>query len=492
MNTHSFKKSLLTISVIYALSTQVCNADIFDELDSETSFDSGFGTPDKMEELEKNASSAFDSLDFETQYGTSSQSKEELDKEFESWKEQYFAELKRYKEDILNIWDEAEVTDKTLWVEYSSDMKTKKVIDYEKNEIRVSIVDDSGSTNEADIQQFVEEIMNTTPNEARKADPVLAAIKADAVIDDSVNNDSLLSELFDEPANNQTVADIPVTKPSAQPIIKQTVEQNNDASRSSDATTTQQQANTTKNTVAIDNATASVEDSNRAQNRNQAETPKDKMVEQLVKTAKIEKAEPQKNPKLSAVTTVTIKLPTKSTLNRAKKYSSYVQSYANKNQLDEALVYAIMHTESAFNPMARSGIPAFGLMQIVPTSAGRDVAKRLYGESRVFEPDYLYNAKNNVEAGSTYLNILMFNYLKKITNLESRMYCAIAAYNTGAGNVSVAFTGNRKLGRAIPIINSKTPQEVYNMLREHLPYEETQTYLERVVKRHQMYAQASL
>ena len=412
-------------SVLFGLSliSPFSHADLFDELDAETGFDDAVFEAQQTD-LQSHSEDAFSSLETETQHGTQSQSKEELDAEFESWKAAYFAELKQYKQEILGIWDEAEVTDKTVWVEYSDDYKTKKVIDYEKNEIRISVVDDASThSQESNFEEYLSDILSTTPNEAREADPTLGVIEANTEINDSANTSSMLSEIVSNP---------------------------------SDTAETKAQA------------------------------------KQLLKTAEVKKAVPATKAGHSPKTTVTIKLPNSSIINRARKYSQYVDTYAGKNNLEKSLVYAVMHTESAFNPMARSGIPAFGLMQIVPGSAGRDVAQRIYGEDRLFEAKYLYDAKNNIEAGSTYLNILYFSYLKKITNPESRTYCAIAAYNTGAGNVSVAFTGNRKLSKAIPIINSMTPEQVYQTLLKKLPYEETQHYLERVTKRQQMYHQAKL
>ena len=85
------------------------------------------------------------------------------------------------------------------------------------------------------------------------------------------------------------------------------------------------------------------------------------------------------------------------------------------------------------------------------------------------------------------MHILYYKYLKTIKNKESRLYCAIAAYNTGAGNVAKAFTGTHNIKRASKIINQLTPQEVYAKLIKNLPYDETKKYLKKVSKRIKMY-----
>src|SRR5690606_39594272 len=95
-----------------------------------------------------------------------------------------------------------------------------------------------------------------------------------------------------------------------------------------------------------------------------------------------------------------------------------------------------IYTESSFNPLARSHIPAFGLMQIVPTSAGKDISQELYGSPRLLTPDYLYDPEKNIEAGSVYLYLLLNRYFRQVADTESRFYMAVSASNTGPGNVA--------------------------------------------------------
>lgn len=164
---------------------------------------------------------------------------------------------------------------------------------------------------------------------------------------------------------------------------------------------------------------------------------------------------------------------------RVAKFKPFVKQYAKKYNLSENLVYAIIQTESNFNQFAVSSAGAIGLMQIVPTSAGRDAYKYVKGKTWTPNKNYLFNAKNNIELGSAYIKILSNNYLKGIYNPISREYCVISAYNTGSGNVLKTFSSNRT--KAKNIINSKTPAQIYSTLRSKLPYVETRNYLKKVV-----------
>ena len=184
---------------------------------------------------------------------------------------------------------------------------------------------------------------------------------------------------------------------------------------------------------------------------------------------------------------LTIKLPNNTTIKRSRIYYQAVKTEAKKQKLPLALIFAIMHSESSFNPMARSYIPAYGLMQIVPRTAGIDAYYYLYKRKRLLGSSYLYNARNNITMGSAYLHILYYNYLKGIKNPQSRLYCTIAAYNTGAGNVARAFVGTNNTYRAAHVINQLTPKQVYTKLLQDLRYDEPKKYLIKVRKRMKIY-----
>lgn len=187
---------------------------------------------------------------------------------------------------------------------------------------------------------------------------------------------------------------------------------------------------------------------------------------------------------------IVIKLPKNSKLKRSEVYKEEVFKNAKRFKLPVELVFAIMQTESNFNPFAKSHIPAFGLMQIVPHTAGRDTYRLLYKKDGIPSATYLYNGENNIEMGSSYLYILYYRYLKKIKNPQSRLYCTIAAYNTGAGNISWAFTRKTNMSRAAPKINAMSPDEVYEKLLSDLKYDEPKHYLKRVKKRMKIYKKA--
>ena len=171
--------------------------------------------------------------------------------------------------------------------------------------------------------------------------------------------------------------------------------------------------------------------------------------------------------------------------NSGQYYSSIVNTQAKRFDINPALIFALIETESHFNPLATSAIPAYGLMQVVPRSAGRDAWKFLTKHKGQPSRNYLFNPKNNIEMGSAYVHILLNRYLSKIKNIKTREYCAIAAYNTGSGNVLKSFHKSRKL--AFNKINSLSPEAVYKHLRAKLPYKETRDYIQKVTKAKKRY-----
>lgn len=188
-------------------------------------------------------------------------------------------------------------------------------------------------------------------------------------------------------------------------------------------------------------------------------------------------------------TIIKFKLPSKALNERAAKYVPMVQQQAVRWQLPADLIMAVIQTESSFNPLARSPIPAFGLMQIVPGSAGKDVTAFLDGQPRVLSPDYLYKAGNNIEAGSVYLHLLGDRYFRAVRDPQTKSYLVIAAYNTGPGNVAKALSYTSSLQLASAAANNMTADEVYQKLEADLPAEETKNYLRKVNARREIYQQ---
>ena len=97
-------------------------------------------------------------------------------------------------------------------------------------------------------------------------------------------------------------------------------------------------------------------------------------------------------------------------------FGSIIYSEAKKNDLPPELVAAVVHTESKFNPTARSQAGAVGLMQIVPKT-GKWLGAR-----------DLTNPSQNIQAGAKYLRYLSDRFNGDNTKM-------IAAYNAGEGNV---------------------------------------------------------
>jgi membrane-bound lytic murein transglycosylase C len=173
----------------------------------------------------------------------------------------------------------------------------------------------------------------------------------------------------------------------------------------------------------------------------------------------------------------------------AERYRAAVDKYAAQYHVSPTLVLAIMRTESNFNPFAVSGAPAYGLMQLVPTSGGREAYKRTQGVDQTPTSEYLLDPDHSIELGSAYLGILSNDEFHAVNNQDSRDYCVIAAYNTGAGHVTGLFPGNKK--QALTAINGLDSSALYDRLRTNLPYEETRVYVVKVTGYRKQFAAAA-
>ncbi|MFA6438721.1 MAG: murein transglycosylase domain-containing protein [Bacteriovoracaceae bacterium] len=172
---------------------------------------------------------------------------------------------------------------------------------------------------------------------------------------------------------------------------------------------------------------------------------------------------------------------------RAAEFRENVRRESEHFGIDITLVYAIMHTESYFNPKARSPVPAFGLMQLVPKSGARDAFFFAHKKDSLVTGEFLFIPDNNIALGTAYLTKLLTVEFRGVKDPKSRIYCVISAYNTGPGNVAKAFTGKRNVNQALPKINDMTSEQVFAHLRTNLPFEETRSYVTKVSERMGLY-----
>lgn len=206
-------------------------------------------------------------------------------------------------------------------------------------------------------------------------------------------------------------------------------------------------------------------------------------ISKLVESAKVVNDQDSKG----SYTVVTVQLPEEAKTARVRQVLPAAKKYSQEFKIGLPLVLAVIHTESAFNPLAQSHVPAFGLMQIVPNSAGKDVQKLIFKRNQAPTSSMLFNPDINIQHGCAYLSILNYRYLKAIKNKAAREHCCIAAYNTGAGNVARAFTGKTNVRSAAKIINRMSADEVYKHLRKNLKYKEARDYVYKVNKYKSIY-----
>ncbi len=107
-------------------------------------------------------------------------------------------------------------------------------------------------------------------------------------------------------------------------------------------------------------------------------------------------------------------------------YDDIVKRESERIGWDWRLVSSMIYQESRFNPQAESWAGAFGLMQLMPATAGR------FGVSRNSSPE------SHIRAGVSFIHWLDKRFENEIPDREERIKFVLAAYNVGKGHVDDA------------------------------------------------------
>lgn len=175
---------------------------------------------------------------------------------------------------------------------------------------------------------------------------------------------------------------------------------------------------------------------------------------------------------------------------REYQYAPLIRAAAQRYDLPEDLLYAIIKTESSFNPYAVSHAGAYGLMQVIPKTAGADVFRLVKGRAGMPSQSYLFNPANNIDTGAAYFHLLKTRYLKEVRHPTTLHYAMISAYNGGTGGVLATFDRDRK--RAMRDLNALQPDQVYWALTQRHPKAEARRYLQKVLAFQQAFNQGKL
>ena len=144
-------------------------------------------------------------------------------------------------------------------------------------------------------------------------------------------------------------------------------------------------------------------------------------------------------------------------------HTEYIIKYSNEYELDPYLIASIINVESKYDIKAKSKKDARGLMQITPKT-GQWASRELNLQD--YSVESLYNPETNIKIGCWYINVLNEEF-------NGNLKLVLAAYNGGSGNVKSWLN------------NSEYSFDGENL--DHIPFKETEDYVEKVLKSHSMY-----
>lgn len=412
--------------------------------------------------------------------------------DFEAYEAQARADYERYVQSIKSVWGGDTIVDNTkkVWVEYGKDYRSRSIVNFEKGGVEVEVtVDESEKQDTSLIDTRLVEAVRRMLDSRGSTCPYPSSVDVSVPLTEKPILDGLIDfSSFDITASLMTAEMLPKSNRPAppKPTVKGKVLDVIQRSEVQEVKKEEVRKETSGKTLA----------ERRKESRERAVQKKnllDRMTDKAVIARKIVAQSKKKvtavkgaDGKSRQVFQIQLNLVSDNLSRNAALYKDLVAEFSNRFQIEQPLIYAIMEQESAFNPQAKSWVPAYGLMQLVPKSGGADAYRYVYHKDWIPTQSYLFNPRNNIELGTAYLRVLM-NQFASVSDVHCRRLCVIAGYNTGAGNVSRAFIGTTNLGRAFSLIESFDYNGLYNHLIANLPHSETRNYVVKVTQRREKY-----
>ncbi|MFP4060289.1 MAG: transporter substrate-binding domain-containing protein [Bacteroidales bacterium] len=123
------------------------------------------------------------------------------------------------------------------------------------------------------------------------------------------------------------------------------------------------------------------------------------------------------------------------TSGKVSPFDDAIKKYAAEIDWDWKLLASLIYQESRFNPSARSWAGAFGLMQLMPATAGR------FGVTETSPPEM------QIRAGVQFIQWLDNQLVDEVKDKNERLKFILASYNMGLGHVLDARRLARKNGK---------------------------------------------
>ena len=394
----------------------------------------------------------------------------EVTSQYDAYEQQQIREFEAFKKDVEEKWQEFKAPSKKEYVEYDDDLDSRASVDFEKGEITIEVIVEEDIPDP--VSQPVIKVENNVPKPGKKQPSKLQEV---AQKKKKVNEQKSLKSIIEKAETPVSQKEKPQQRSSA--VKKEISDQKLQRKLADILKAKGDDGKPMLNKQVVDKKGKTVTPAT-------AKAYASELVANAPVATKTYKAKDGKKR-----TVYTVKIPMKSDhINtRADRYKQEVLKQSKRFNIDPIIAFAVMETESAFNPKAKSHIPAYGLMQLVPKSGARDAYLYVYKKDKFLDRDYLYKPGNNIELGCAYLAKIRHQYFKSIKDDERAYICTVPAYNTGIGNVAKALVNKPKLKPAAQKANSMSPDQLYKKLMKDLKYKEAQDYLERVWTRKDKY-----